>query len=248
LRRSRNLVWDGCVNVRDLGGHPTEGGRETHYGRIVRADTVRTLSEEGWRALLDYGIRTVVDLRNDRELEEDAPAELPVRVIHVQTLEERGDVPAEAEAAWETAPDVATAIRDVYLVLLERFRPNFARAVSVVGGAPEGGVLVHCAGGRDRTGLVTALLLRLAGVGVEAIAADYAVSEERLRPRHELWLAEAETEAERENIRRISETPAAAMAGVLEQLERHHGTVEEFLRGGGAPDDIGERVRARLVR
>jgi hypothetical protein len=74
LRRSRNLVWDGCVNVRDLGGHPTEGGRETHYGRIVRADTIRTLSEEGRRALVDYGIRTVVDLRTLRELEEDAPA------------------------------------------------------------------------------------------------------------------------------------------------------------------------------
>ncbi len=93
MRRSRNLVWDGCVNVRDLGGHPTEGGRETHYGRIVRADTVRTLSEEGWRALLDYGIRTVVDLRTDRELEEDAPAELPVRHGTVEEFLRGGGAP-----------------------------------------------------------------------------------------------------------------------------------------------------------
>jgi protein-tyrosine phosphatase len=242
----RDLVWDGLLNVRDLGGHPTNDGDETQFGRIVRADTVRRLSDQGWRALVDYGIRTIVDLRTNRELEEDQPAELPVDVVHVQAIEERDDVPAEVEAAAEKAPDLATGTRDVYLIMLERFRPNFARAVAAAANAAEGGVVVHCAGGKDRTGLVTALLLRLAGVPIDDIAADYALSEERLRPRHELWLAEAETEVERERLRRFTATPAAAMVGVLEELERRYGGVEAYLRAGGAPDDIGERVRARL--
>jgi protein-tyrosine phosphatase len=246
LPRSRDLVWDGLLNVRDLGGQPTEDGGETRFGEIVRADTVRRLTDEGWQELLDYGIRTVVDLRTDRERAEDPPADIPVEVVHVQTLEEGGDVAAEVEAAAENAPDYASATRDVYLIFLERFRSNFARAVAEVAGANEGGVLVHCAGGKDRTGLVTAFLLRLAGVPVEDIAADYALSEQRLRPRHEAWLAEAETEAERERLRRITATPPAAMVGVLEELDRRYGSVEGYLRAGGAPADIGERVRARL--
>jgi protein-tyrosine phosphatase len=244
--RTRDLVWDGLLNVRDLGGLPTEDGGETRFGRIVRADTVRRLSDEGWRALTDYGIRTIVDLRTDEELEADPPADLPVEAVHVPFLEDDEEVFLEVEAAAKRAPDYAVATRDVYLAFLEHFRPNVAKTIAAVADAPEGGVVVHCMGGKDRTGLATAFLLRMAGVGIDEIAADYALSEERLRPRHELWLAEAETEAERERLRRISATPAAAMVGVLDELERRYGSVEGYLRAGGAPDDIGERVRARL--
>jgi protein-tyrosine phosphatase len=243
---NRDLIWDGLLNVRDLGGHPTEDGGETRFGEIVRADTVRRLSDEGWRALLDYGIRTIVDLRTDQELEADPPAELPVTVVHVPFLTDDQDVFAEVEKAASKAPDYVTATRDVYLIFLERFRENVAAAVTAVADAPEGGVVVHCMGGKDRTGLTTAFLLRMAGVPIEEIAADYALSEERLRPRHDKWLAEAETEAERERLRRIAATPAKSMVGVLEEIERRYGSVEAYLRAGGAPEDIGERVRARL--
>ena len=74
MQRSRDLVWDGLLNVRDLGGHPTEDGGETKFDSVVRADSVRQLSEDGWRALVDYGMKTVVDLRTNEELEADPPA------------------------------------------------------------------------------------------------------------------------------------------------------------------------------
>ncbi len=61
--RTRELVWDGCVNVRDLGGLPTEDGRVTRFGAVVRADNVRRLSDAGWEALAGYGIRRIIDLR-----------------------------------------------------------------------------------------------------------------------------------------------------------------------------------------
>lgn len=244
--RERTLAWDGCLNVRDLGGHTTEDGAETLFGAIVRADSVRQLSDEGWAAAAAYGVRTIVDLRTDRELAEDPPSELPLEVVHVQTLEERDEVSAEAEAAGEAAPEPATATRDVYLIFLERFRANFARAIMEVARAPHGGVVIHCAGGKDRTGLVAAMLLRLAQVSRDEIGADYELSEERLRSRHEAWLAEAGTEAERERIRRISATPAAAMVGVLEEIERRYGSVAGYLRAGGATDEDLERACARL--
>jgi protein-tyrosine phosphatase len=250
LQRSRDLVWDGLLNVRDLGGHPTEDGGETRFGSIVRADSVRQLSDEGWAALVDYGVKTVVDLRANEELEADPPAELPVEVLHVPFMEtDRSDwqkVEEELESAVKAAPDVATATRDVYLIFLEHFAQNVAAAIRAVADAPEGGVVVHCAGGKDRTGLLTAFLLHLAGVGVDEIAEDYALSEERLRSRHEHWLAEAESEEERERLQRVIQTPVDSMKGVFEELERRYGSVEGYLRHGGLTDDELARARSRL--
>ena len=246
----RELVWDGCLNVRDLGGHATADGGETRYGAVVRADSVRRLTDAGWRAAVDYGIRTIVDLRGDHELEADPPAELPVNVVHVPFMEENAAAFAEVEevarAAGEAAEDVAGRTRDVYLVFLEHFKRNVAAAIRAVARAPEGGVVVHCVGGKDRTGLLTAFLLHLAGVEAEEIAADYALSEERLRPRHDVWIAEAETEAERERLRRVLQSPAASMVGVLAALEERYGSVEGYLRSAGVTDEELELARARL--
>src|SRR5262249_36053449 len=146
---SRDLVWDGCLNVRDLGGMPTRDGGKTRFGAIVRADSVRQLSPEGWHALADHGVRTVVDLRSDRELLDDPPADVRVRVMHVPMMKaseaELAAIDAEMDAAVAAAPDTATKTRDVYLVFLERFAPNVADAVRAVADAPEGGVVIHCA-------------------------------------------------------------------------------------------------------
>jgi protein-tyrosine phosphatase len=247
LLRSRDLDWDGCLNVRDLGGHRTEDGGEPRYGAVVRADSIRQLTDVGWAAAVDYGVRTIVDLRMDAELEADPPAELPVDVVHVPIFQDDDDEAfAEVEAAATSAPDYAAATREVYLVFLERFRDNVAGAIAAVARAPEGTVVVHCMGGKDRTGLVTALLLRVAGVDNDQIATDYALSEERLEPRHAAWLEEAGTEAERERIRRIAATPAESMVGVLVELERRYGSVEAYLRAGGLTDEDLRLARDRL--
>ena len=247
---SRDLTWDGCLNVRELGGLPTAGGGETRTGSIVRADSVHQLSQDGWQALVDHGIRTVLDLRGDHEREDDPPAELPVHVVHVPFMEaseaEWEEIGEEIEAAAAAAPDVAASTRDVYLIFLERFEANVARAVRAVADAPAGGIVIHCVGGKDRTGLLSAFLLRLAGVDDATIAADYALSEERLLTRHEAWFAAAESEAELERLRRIAQTPASSMAGVFEELERRHGGVEGYLRHAGVSEDELERARARL--
>ena len=247
---SRDLVWDGCLNVRDLGGLPLAGGGETRRGAIVRADSVRQLSDEGWRALVAYGVRTVLDLRGEHELGDDPPRDLPVEVVHVPFMEaseaEWEDIAEELEAATAAAPDVATSTRDVYLIFLERFKDNVAASVRAVARAPAGGVVIHCVGGKDRTGLLAAFLLHLAGVDDATIAADYALSEERLRPRHESWFAAAETDAELERLQRIAQTPAASMAGVFAELERRYGGIEQYLGEAGVTAEELELARDRL--
>jgi protein tyrosine/serine phosphatase len=246
----RDLVWDGCLNVRDLGGLPTQDGGETRVGAVVRADSVRQLSPEGWQALVDHGIRTVIDLRGDHERAEDPPAELPVEVLHVPFMEageaELEEMGEQLDAAVAAAPDAMTSTRDVYLIFLERFRSNVAAAVRAVAKAPAGGVVIHCAGGKDRTGLLSAFLLHVAGVANEDIAVDYALSEERLRSRHEAWFEAAESEEELERLRRIAQTPAASMVGVLGELERRYGGVESYLRDTGVTSEELELVRERL--
>jgi protein-tyrosine phosphatase len=211
---------------------------------------VRLLSDEGWRALVDHGVRTVIDLRGDHEREEDPPAELPVEVVHVPFMEasdaEWEEIAAELERVNAEAPDDTTANRDAYLIFLERFRDNVAASLRAVAHAPEGGVVVHCVGGKDRTGLLTAFLLHLADVDEESIAADFALSEDRLRERHEGWLAAAESEAERQQLRRIAQTRPETMLGVFAELRRRYGGVEEYLRETGVSDEDLELARARL--
>jgi protein-tyrosine phosphatase len=245
-RRARDLAWDGLLNARDLGGHPTEDGGETRWGQVVRADSVRQLSDDGWKAVVDYGIRTVVDLRSDEELAADPPAELPVDAVHVPFFDEDPKVFEEVEEASVRATSHAEATREVYLIFLEHFRRNVAAAIRAVGQAPAGGVVVHCQGGKDRTGLVTAFLLRVAGVAIGEIAADYALSEQRLRTRHQKWFAAAADEAELARLHRIAATPETSMVEVLEELERRYGSIEGYLRAGGATDEDLERARARL--
>lgn len=243
----RLLRWADCLNVRDLGGHATEDGGETRFGAVVRADSVASLTDEGWRQALDYGVRTVIDLRMQAERDADPPRDLPIEALHLPAFGDWDDsVEAEIDAVAAAETDTASRTAAVYLEFLERFRANFARAVSAVGSAPDGAVIVHCQGGKDRTGLVAAILLRVAGVGIDAIAEDYALSEVHLAPRLEKWLADAADEAERERVRQMSATPAPSMKRVLDELEQRYGDVAAYLEAGGAsPEDV-ERARARL--
>ena len=245
--RVRELNWEGCLNVRDLGGLPVEGAGETRFGVVVRADSVRRLSDAGWAAFVGYGVERIVDLRFHSELAADPPAELPVEVVHVPVLPDPGSSHwDEIEAAAARAESPAAATRVVYLEFLERFRGGFARAVGEVARPAAGTVVVHCLGGKDRTGLVTALLLRLVGVGADEVARDYALSERNLLPRDGAWIEAAEDEQERERRSRIAASPREAMAQVLDELDRRYGGARAYLRAAGAAEEDLDRVRARL--
>jgi protein-tyrosine phosphatase len=176
----RHLDWEGCFNVRDLGGLPAAGGRSTRRGALVRADSVEGLTAAGWSALWTHGVRTVIDLRNDDERADERaprPAGLTTRELPLDGIED-----TEFWDRWEHGPEFGTPL--YYAAHLDRFPERSARVIAAVAAAPPGGVLFHCVGGRDRTGQIAMLLLALAGVNGEQIAADYALSSERLRTRY----------------------------------------------------------------
>jgi protein tyrosine/serine phosphatase len=236
----RDLFWDGCVNVRDLGGLPTEDGGITRFGAIVRADSIRHLSDAGWEALRAYGVERIVDLRWHDELAADPPRELDVEVSHVPVFPDVGD------PAWRAAEAGGDRGRE-YAWLLETGAERFAQAVTAVAAGDGGAVVVHCAAGKDRTGLVVALVLRLAAVPHEAIVEDYVTSGRNLAPFIEPWIDDAADGAERERRTYLSLTPPGAIEHAVREVERRHGSVETYLRSGGASGETLARIRRRLV-
>lgn len=230
----RDLEWEGCFNVRDLGGLPLVQGGETRFGALVRSDNPWKLTEAGLRAMREHGVRTVVDLRHEVEIAERPSVEV-ADVVNVSVLDFGDD---EFWARWRGVHDTPRFYREALTYWSERF----AAAVAGVARAREGGVLVHCEVGRDRTGLVCALLLSTAGVPPEAIASDYALSAERLAPLYEEWLRDERDPQTRARLERENVSDAAAMAHVLDNLD-----VERYLLEAGAtPDDL-DAIRERLT-
>ena len=165
----RILDWDGNYNVRDLGGLPVAGGGTTRSGEIVRSAAAFQLTEAGWAAAHAYGIRTVVDLMNPREYAEDThPRPADIATIRVP-LDNEDDTefwaPLIKSGQWGTAI--------YYRPFLERYPETVAAVVTAIAAAEPGGVLFHCGRGQDRTGLISMVLLALAGVQADAIADDY---------------------------------------------------------------------------
>jgi protein-tyrosine phosphatase len=235
----RALLWEGCCNVRDLGGLPLEDGGETRFRVVVRSDDASLLTEVGWKAVAEYGIRRIVDLRHEVE-----PYEPPIELVRVPLVDPRGI--KEIDDLLLGIDEPVEWRRRNYLSLLDRFPDRFGRAVSAVAEPADGPVLVHCAGGVDRTGLIAALILRVAGVGIDTIAADYAESEANWAPSFDDWIAEAPDDEERRKRRFLSVMRPEAMRDVLVELEREHGSAREYLLGTGVADEDLDRISSRL--
>ena len=239
---TRRLAWDDCANARDLGGYPTGDGRETRWGAVVRSDSLAALTPAGRDALLAYGVRSVVDLRLPAEIE-----------AHPNPFAESGDHGVAytnvsiVDPAAGLPPDTIT-LAENYLWSLDRFGGLVAAAMAAIANAPEGGVLIHCAAGKDRTGLIAALLLVLVGVPDRTVAADYALTAECLRPREQAWLENGPGErADREALLVRYAPTAEVMLEVLDRLRQRYGAVEAYLRQVGVTANDLARLRARLL-
>jgi rhodanese-related sulfurtransferase len=208
---------------------PLAGGGETAFGVCVRADTIRVLTPAGWDALADYGVRLAVDLRADFEVAEDAPEGVPIEVRHIPL---NGDE-LEAVREWRT-------MGEAYRALLGRFGREFAAAITTVAQADRP-VVVHCHGGRDRTGLACGMMLRLAGVPLAEIAADHAFSDVNLAPRTAQWLEAPGAEWDVERRRRVTSPAGETMADVLGEID-----VRAYLLESGADESALDRLSARL--
>ena len=199
----------------------------------MRADWLPGLSQAGRQALVDYGVSLVVDLRPEREHENDGLDPLPVPVAR-QAMD-----PRPVPDAWDWP-----SMREAYLALADRYRDRLAQALTLLGDA-EPPAAIHCAGGRDRTGIACGMALWLAGAEPDAIAADHALSDESWAPHNQEWLASAPDDEERERRRRISRPAGRTLVDVLREIEQREG-VRQLLLGAGADEGALDRLVARL--
>jgi len=216
------VTWidlDGAVNVRDLGGLPTVDGRRTRPGVLLRADNLQDLSERDVAALLDHGVGTVLDLRTAAEVELLGPGPLratEVRHLHLDLVPGVGDGTATVARAIPDEGAGEHAMDHVYLDYVRDAPEAIAQGLRALADPHSGGVLVHCAAGKDRTGVFVAVTLTLVGVHRDAVVADYERTDERI-------------EAVRD---RLLATPLYADvvgARPLEALRPHRGNMERFL-------------------
>lgn len=231
-----HLDWPDCVNARDVGGMPTTDGRTIRGGALIRADSLDRLTDAGIAAFRAAGVSRVIDLRRPAEATRRPHPfrdEAIYRNIPVQN-------PADPDHQWLT-------LAEIYLAMLDLRPTFFAAAVAAIADAPPGAVVVHCAGGKDRTGVVTAMALSVAGVDDATIAADYALSEARLAAENTAALAAIDDAELREVMRRLQPTPASNMLTVLGRLTEKYGGTAEFLRGAGMSETQLAALRDRLV-
>jgi protein-tyrosine phosphatase len=254
----RWIELDNAVNVRDVGGLPVDGGSRTRQGQLVRSDNLQDLSPADVTRLVDeIGVTTVVDLRSASEVESEGPGPLKaltsVEHVHLSLLPEAGamtDVAKDAlavnrERAIKRDPEnVAGAF---YIGYLEDRPDSVVGALRTIAAAP-GAALVHCAAGKDRTGVVIAMALSAVGVPREEVIADYVATGERIEQILDRLRSSPTYAADIDNIPAHEHDPRPEiMVRFLTHLDEDYGGPLAWLAAHGFDDHDVARLRAKLL-
>jgi protein tyrosine/serine phosphatase len=263
------IELDGAENVRDVGGLPTSDGGIVRAGRLIRSDSLQNLSEADVRRLVDdLHVRAVVDLRTGVEVTSEGPGPMTreslVTVHHLSLFPEAGEKTDAAAAEdpsapvvlpWQTrdrqASDSEEAERKgaagIYLRYLDDRADSILEALRTVA-RTDGATIVHCAAGKDRTGVVVAIALAEVGVTREAIADDYARSADRIEAIFDRLRA-SRTYTEIDNGVDIDKhTPkAVTMQRMLNAMDEVHGGVPAWLRANGWTAADAAALRRKLL-
>ncbi|SMH39118.1 tyrosine-protein phosphatase [Mesorhizobium australicum] len=240
----RLLRLSGALNVRDLGGYATAGGGSTQWGRVLRAASLHRLEAAELEALAGRGLATVIDLRRAGELHE-APNPFSrhggVAYHHVSLFDRL--------APLEMVGNSDNLLLDLYKIALRERGAEFARVLNLIADAPDGAVLFHCTAGKDRTGLIAAILLLVAGVDRDQILQDYAMTGPLIAPMLEELVEHARAKGLNvDGFRQLLTCEPATMEGALIELDTAHGGVEAYLAAIGLPEKTVERLRDRLTK
>ena len=239
--RARRLTLGGTYNVRDVGGYRTLDGGITRAGMLLRSDSLHGLDDPGQRRLASLGLRTVVDLRDPGERQRFPSPPWPggVRTVHAP-------LSGAVDASIPTGPEWSLA--DAYLAFIANGDrvSDAVRALAAPGAMP---VLVHCMAGKDRTGVIVALVLAAVGVPDELVIADFAASGLFLGA---TWRRDAVARAVARGVgvdraRQVIECRPEHMTAVLDELRRRYGGAGPYLEAQGVSDTELARLRAAIV-
>lgn len=239
----RRIDLDGCFNFRDLGGYPSAGGRQIRWRTLFRSDALHHLSAAAADRLVDeLAVGHIVDLRSTSELEADGRGALSQRTAtfhHVPLFD--GDT-SEGRAQAEEI-----TLADRYFLMAEYAREPIARVIDTLAGS-DAPAVYHCAAGKDRTGVISAILLGLLGVPDDLIVLDYAASQEQLDAIIDRLM---QTEGYQEMFEQLPPDTLHAqpetMVALLERVRDKYGDMTGYARDIGVGGPAIERLRARLL-
>ena len=238
----RLIALEGAVNFRDLGGYATEDGLRTRWRVLFRADGLSELTETDLEVMRELGIRTVVDLRSGQEVEQSRfnVEAHPVTFHHYPFIK-----------ALPNAEDFSRApgfLGTQYTEMLDEATPQIIGALSALAAPDARPAVFHCTAGKDRTGLLSALVLSLLGVPEETVIADYALSGAamtRLRakliekyPDGKSLIADSDV---------LFSADPSNMVALFAHLRNRYGTVAGYAARVGVPEDVVQRLRQSLL-
>jgi protein-tyrosine phosphatase len=238
----RMIALEGAVNFRDLGGYEAAGGMQTRWRTLFRADGLGELTDGDLSVLRALGIRTVIDLRSGSELERgrfDVDAH-PVAFHHFPFIDELPDA-----QDFDRKPGL---LGTQYLEIVRDAGGQILAALDVLASPDALPAVFHCTAGKDRTGVLSAVVLSLLGVDEPTVVADYALSgAAMLRLRAKLIAKYPEGRETLENIDEVFSADPVQMERLLDHLEEQYGSVAAYVEGLGAGPDLVQSLRAGLL-
>ena len=238
---SKPLCLDGALNVRDLGNYPAGGGLKTRTHMFLRSDSLAGLSEKDKAFLYDYGVRCIIDMRDEAEIAKQ-PFSIPDSIDYI-------NIPLiDSIRAISEDSGIPKTMREFYIkFLLDGSMSGIARVLKKAAEYPESCVLFNCTAGKDRTGMIAMLLLKLAGVDNSDIIADYAASAENMKPildkQRALFLSSG-----RETAAYLLDAAPEEMASSIGYLEHEYGSANSYMLHIGLSEQTIERLRGKLVK
>lgn len=232
MEAQRRYILENIENCRDLGGYPSKYGC-TKFGRFIRCGTVDRPTENDIKKLKELNVTTVIDLRGDYEFQS--------RPNDIERLTENARHISLYELNVAEAKNIKITITEVYEYIINGYKENIYSALKAVADAPDGAVLYHCFLGKDRTGILTMLLLTVAGVSEDDIVADYQLTytylENYMQTHAEtLWDTEPE----------MHYSLPQTMRSLLAYIKKKYGSIEDYIRQIGIGDEDIEKIRKRF--
>jgi protein-tyrosine phosphatase len=244
---NRHVECEGAFNIRDIGGYPTTDGRTTRWGVLYRADGLYRVPDAAIAGLARLGWRTVMDLRTPNELERHGTYRgADVDVVHLPMMR---DTSGWSRELLEQHDDPSDFLADRYLDMTEQGAASIARAFALIASPDSLPAVFHCAAGKDRTGVLAAVILGTLGVPDEHVSSDYGLTAPAMDRLVE-WMSLNQPDW----IERMADQPPVfmrcpptAMEKFLVLLREKHGSMDGFLAHLGVPRSTVEGARATLL-
>ena len=242
----RRLPLEGLANARELGGFPCPEGL-TAFGRYLRSEVPARLSESDFTFFKEYGLKTVIDFRGGEEIAKTADvlsAQDWITYIHLPVFDENVVRGAAKDMLKDMSADFTWG---KHYVQMAEEKKDWVKTVLETIAASEGVVLFHCTTGKDRTGIISAVLLGLCGVSESDIAADYCVSEIYLRDMFKAMSKYVPVDMDIEGSNPFLSTKWENMVMLLEYISRTYGGMAGYVRECGVAQETVDIIRGRFI-